>query len=446
MEIAMEKCYRIIYQSFDKSKPSKVLEEKTLLEDTLTIPTNCLDISIGLENQIKLIQTAQDAILSGKFEGLYQDKCSCPKCQGRLVKDGTHTSTLHDALTDQKVKIQRMRCKDCGYELPSTVRTLFNTTHSGDLKKIQATLGANFTFRESEQILELFSCGRRKVNNHYRVKQLTESAGNKLAEINEEEKELIVAPQAKELVVNVDGGHIKTTEDKRSMEAMTSVVYDPKSICSNSKDTRNYLSSKNCAASIKDDDQQQIISGTIIAALKQGLTEKTHVTALCDGAENCWNVVEALRPLCGSMTCILDWFHLAMKLENIALPEKLKSKLLRIKWHLWRGNVDKALIRLSELVVAAKQEKHIKRIEKFVTYINNNKDRIINYKERKESGLIFTSNLAESTVESLINRRCKGQQHMRWSREGLDPILQLRASISSNNDWAKKWRDVVINA
>ena len=55
------------------------------------------------------------------------------------------------------------------------------------------------------------------------------------------------------------------------------------------------------------------------------------------------------------------------------------------------------------------------------------------------------SNLAESTVESLINQRCKGQQHMRWSRLGLDPLLQLRAAIGSN-DWDKIWKTAVINA
>lgn len=58
---------------------------------------------------------------------------------------------------------------------------------------------------------------------------------------------------------------------------------------------------------------------------------------------------------------------------------------------------------------------------------------------------LFTSNLAESTVESLINDRCKGQQHMRWSREGLNPVLQLRAAIHSN-DWKHKWKDAVLNA
>ena len=88
---------------------------------------------------------------------------------------------------------------------------------------------------------------------------------------------------------------------------------------------------------------------TIIATLKQGLGSRTHVTALCDGAQNCWTVVGAIRPLAGSMTCIGDWFHISMKMKNIALPETLKTKFLRIKWHLWCGNADSALLRLSQL-------------------------------------------------------------------------------------------------
>ena len=69
----------------------------------------------------------------------------------------------------------------------------------------------------------------------------------------------------------------------------------------------------------------------------------------------------------------------------------------------------------------------------------------MDYRARRKAGLVFTSNLAESTVESLINQRCKGQQHMRWSREGLDPLLQLRAAISSN-DWSAVWKQAVRNA
>jgi len=180
---------------------------------------------------------------------------------------------------------------------------------------------------------------------------------------------------------------------------------------------------------------------TIIASLKQGLTSQTKITALCDGAENCWNVIDALVPLSGSVDRILDWFHLSMKIQNIALPEAIKPKLDKVKGHLWRGNCDKAVQRLKELMEDA-SGKSVVRIKKLLTYVTNNRSKIVNYEERKNKGLPFTSHLAESTVESLINQRCKGQQHMRWSREGLDPILQIRAAISSN-DWSKNWKTVV---
>ena len=229
------------------------------------------------------------------------------------------------------------------------------------------------------------------------------------------------------------------------MEAMISVVYRPESIVANTKDTRNTLISKHCAASIRDDNQKLIISGTIIAALKQGLNDKTNVTALCDGASNCWNVINEIKPFCNKITRILDWFHLGMKIQNISLPPKLKDKLTRIKWHLWRGKVENAIIRLDQLIELASNEKDIRKITKFTTYIKNNKDKIVNYRERQKLGLVFTSNLAESTVESLINQRCKGQQHMRWSRDGLNPLLQLRAAIQSN-DWKNKWESAVLNA
>lgn len=91
-----------------------------------------------------------------------------------------------------------------------------------------------------------------------------------------------------------------------------------------------------------------------------------------------------------------------------------------------------------------KNTKTIEKLKRFLKYIENNRDKIVNYRERKKNGLVFTSNLAESTVESLINQRCKGQQHMRWSREGLNPILQLRAKINSQ-DWESKWRTVILN-
>lgn len=311
--------------------------------------------------------------------------------------------------------------------------------------KIQSELGATHTFRESEQILALFSNKSRQINNHDRVKQVVEKIGQELEDIDNDALETILVTPASELILNIDGGHLKTTEpDKRSIEAMTAVVYRPEALKSNKQETRNHITSKHCAASVKDDDQEQLISNTIIAALKQGLTDKTHITALCDGAENCWKVATALKPLAGSMTCILDWFHLSMKIQNIALTDTNKNKLIRIKWHLWRGNVDSACTRLAQLIDIVPEE-HKDRLNKLLTYVKNNAKKIVDYRARKQQALVFTSNLAESTVESLINQRCKRQQHIQWSREGLDPILQLRAAMFSN-DWSNKWRLAIVSA
>jgi hypothetical protein len=65
----------------------------------------------------------------------------------------------------------------------------------------------------------------------------------------------------------------------------------------------------------------------------------------------------------------------------------------------------------------------------------------VNYDVRKREGLIFTSHLAESTVNTLINERQKGKQKMLWTHEGAHHILQIRSSFFSNT-WESDWKEV----
>ena len=441
----MRKGCRILFESYDLDDPNVVLSHSIIQNYSLSKPTNCLDFSLSHEDQIHLLQKTLDKILQEKTALLNQNVTQCPECSGKMIKLGHQTSTLHDVFTDHEISIQRLRCTECKYEPPCTVRALINGIMTGSLVKIQSEIGAQYSFRNSEDLLALFSRPQRKINNRNRVKNIIHHVGQSLAEIDQAEKELIQVDEAAALIVNIDGGHVKTIEAQRSIEALTSVVYRPEALVPNKKGTRNYLSNKSCAASVLDDNQEEMIKNTIVAALRQGLTPNTYITALCDGAANCWQVVESLRPLCAGMTCILDWFHITMKMQNIALPEKLKNKFLRVKWHLWRGNTEAALTRIKQLINSTKHSKSKDKLKKFSTYIENNLNRIVDYRARKVKGLVFTSHLAESTVESLINQRCKGQQHMRWSREGLDPILQLRAKIHTN-DWNDKWKTVVLNS
>jgi len=58
--------YRILFQSYDDETPDTILNEKPLADDSATAPTNCLDFSMGLANQIALIEKAQDSIIDWK--------------------------------------------------------------------------------------------------------------------------------------------------------------------------------------------------------------------------------------------------------------------------------------------------------------------------------------------------------------------------------------------
>ena len=96
---------------------------------------------------------------------------------------------------------------------------------------------------------------------------------------------------------------------------------------------------------------------------------------------------------------------------------------------------DKAIERLQSVCGSLKEDKKKQeKVQRLLIYIENNSKFVTNYQKRQDLGLIFTSQMAESTVERLINKRCKGQQHMRWSREGLHALLQVRAALNSN-DW-----------
>jgi len=442
----MSKHYRIIFECYDSSSSTEnPLSSNVITSGSIEGPVDIFNFGFSHEDQIKILQGSQDSLLKEQSQMLSPEDGFCPHCSGKkLVKYGKRNSIYHDIFTDHNVVVIRKRCPECRYEPGATIKKIFGNSMSADLIKLQAELGSNHTYRGSEKLFNAFSAKKRHINNHDRIKHTVEDLGTQVGLMHKTESFIISAEPAEELILNVDGGHINTTEaGKRSFEAMTSVIYRPESLKSNDGETRNTLISKHCAASALSDGQQQMISNTILAALKQGLSPETKITALCDGADNCWQIVDALEPLSASVTRILDWFHITMKIKNISVPTPLKAKLEKVKWYLWRGNTEKALQRLTELMELC-SEKLAKKLNKFINYIRNNQSKIVNYNERQEQGLPFTSNLAESTVESLINQRCKGQKHMRWSREGLDPLLQLRAAVASN-DWGSNWKTAIMN-
>ncbi len=85
----MSKHCRVIIQTYETSNSKNILKESLAFDHEVSIPTNCLDISIGLKNQLEIIRKVQDHIVSDKMELVAEKQGDCcPKCQNQLNQAG----------------------------------------------------------------------------------------------------------------------------------------------------------------------------------------------------------------------------------------------------------------------------------------------------------------------------------------------------------------------
>lgn len=286
------------------------------------------------------------------------------------------------------------------------------------------------------------------MNNHTHVKRITDKVGAVLALQNaippaaQED-----AAPASELIVQVDGGHIPIQEpEKRSFEALSAIVYRPENLQVVDQHHRQIID-KTCVVSAKDDNLQTIKTYLLNAALKQGMSFETKVTGLADGAHNCWSVLSIIKPVCHTLECVEDWFHIGKRFPNVktALGEAFENALDSAKWQLWHGETKDTLTKLILLGDNVTAEAKRSKITGLYDYIYRNQAYIVNYDERKRANKTYTSQVAESHIDSLIKTRHKRTKKMQWTREGADHVLQIRAMMASD-DWERNCQDTVLSA
>lgn len=440
---------RIVVEKVSQ-KTGEVVNREVAKVVEIKPPASIFDLGLGHGEQIGLLQKVQDTLLEEQSLYLRENSHHCPQCKSKLVKHGYKASNFHGVFTDHKVKVQRLKCVNvaCSWRSVPSVDSLLGTSIHPDLAKLQSEIGALHTFRESQKILAVFSTSPRPINNHDRVKHTSESIGEEVEKIFRAQVETPLGEETtKALTVQVDGGHIKSTAgEKRSFEALSALVYNPQNIVIiNGKKAQ--IKEKHCVASAKSDHLANMKHLTLKAAQKEGLTAETTVTALCDGASNCWRVIESLKPYCGAMVKILDWFHIGVKFEHLlnVIPEEQKEEIEKIKWKLWHGKSEEVFTRLNSLKSNFSPSPVGKKIHLIYTYLKRNLAYLVNYAKRYKEGQVISSQAIESTIGQLINSRCKKKQKMRWSREGAHALLQIRAAMWSG-EWQEVWREATIKA
>jgi ssDNA-binding Zn-finger/Zn-ribbon topoisomerase 1 len=434
------KC-RVIFESYDELD-RKVQSRDELISINIKKPETIDDIGLNYESQVVLIQSTLDKIieLQGPLINQYHD---CPRCGKKVIKKGKGSCEVHAMSTEHKIKIQKYRCPDCDWTSSESIRAIYGTDVHTSLTKIQAELGSNHSFRKVVSILKMLSLDKKRaVNNKERIKRVVTAVGRAIEEYNLLDSEE-AQNGAANLIVHIDGAHISTQEQgKRSFEAMTSTIFRPEDV-KPINDQDNIIEHKIVIASAREDQQESMKKMVINAAKRAGMTIAcTKVTGLSDGAANCKSIINALSAHCNKLETILDWFHISMKFQNIPTLASIEQEELECaKWKLWHGLAKECFNKLTILINKTGDKKIKCKLQKLLEYLVNNEDILVNYGERKVSNLPFTSNIAESTVENLVNSRYRQTGKMQWKREGAHALLQLRAA-SYSNTLSKMWRYV----
>lgn len=432
---------RLIAERYDIAT-GKVIDDKIIHDKAISEPKSIEQLGYTHAEQMEILQNSQDFMLQNQAELINPDGI-CPKCGKKHHKRGRFISPFHAIFTDHKLTIQRRACV-CGWQSPYTVEGLYGSSLHPDLIKRQSLLGADYSFQKASDIMSCDSNKNRSINNDDRIKRTVSLVGEKAEEIELEPEWGKGTKFSEDLILVVDGGHIKSKDkSKQSFETLVATVYNPNNLKVIDKN-HNKITNKTSVASAKNDDQETIKKLVSNACHKQGITKDTVVTALTDGASNCWSVIEVIEPFCKKVLKILDWFHIGKKFKNTehCIPKEALEFFEKGKWHLWHGHVETSLQRLNQAYNLLEKSEAKEKLNRLMTYIENNASNIVNYHARRLKGLPYTSNLAESSVNALINSRQKRTQKMQWSRDGAHAILQIRTLVFSG-EWGKNWEQIV---
>jgi hypothetical protein len=126
------------------------------------------------------------------------------------------------------------------------------------------------------------------------------------------------------------------------------------------------------------------------------------------------------------------------------LGEAFETSLEHVKWTLWHGKARDALTKLALLRDNITEEAKRSKLMGLHDFIQRNQAYIINSAERDNAKTPYTSQVAESHVDTIINARHKKTRKMQWTREGAHHVLQIRAMIASE-EWGSKWQNAVLS-
>jgi hypothetical protein len=403
--------------------------------------TGCTAATLGLTlAEAKLVLAGlQRRLVQAQTEEHCQARRCCPRCGGQRPLKDRRSRRLQSLFGVVAVRAPRFGPCRCSVTLCTTlspVTEIMPDRCTPEYERVLAKLGALLPYRRARALLEdFFSIGDPPAIDT--IQQRTLQVGARL------EREAIAAPrsvpaaEAETITLSIDSGHVRAV---RSYQVRTFEVF----VAQISNDDGKQIAFSSVA--VEADRQTQQLRGVLHCL---GGTPCTEVTVLSDGAGGPRSLGEAA---CVGPTChVLDWFHLAMRIQHVAQAVKgwpditdddrqegarLADAVEHIRWRLWHGQVRRALDLIGDTLAglqaaATAASKVAGALGALETYVGGQATMIIDYATARHGEEPISTAPTESTVQWLLHRRMGANQPMRWSPRGAHLMLKVRTAVAN---------------
>ena len=380
----------------------------------------------GVQREVSTAQAREHAIR--------RPICPC-RDEGCQVKDYRDHSvaTLFGQVT---MRLPRFRCAACG-RVETGINWPSHCRSTPELDRLRAHLSALMTYRVGAELLaQMFPVDAgidpRTLRRH------TLKAGAALAD----RAAIRPSAAAPAITVTVDATFIRSREDEeRHFEVRVGNV-------ETKTGGRQVFGGVARAAT----DIEALIRKSLDAV---GGNKSTVLTAFTDGCPGLRSILAGAGIL---EPPILDWFHIAMKLQHLkqiadglaaddparaAAKTVIVTEVERLHWRIWNGkakNAQKSLDRIRPVMHHFRGERDSRKsiapsrklwtaLRALNKYLTGQSAWLVNYAERHRAGLRVGTAITEGTANFLVNRRMNKNQQMRWSRRGADLLLQVRCAV-----------------
>ena len=471
----------------DDTTPQAVAQRVISLERNVE-DLGSATLGLKLDESKEILAGIQTVLVVAQATRFIESQHACPDCGTPYQKNGTHQLIFRTLFGTMKLTSQRFftcPCQKAGLSvLGRKEKTQQHTKHQMSFSPLAKLLpertAPEFVYlqtkwaavmsyeRTADHLEEVFPLEKR-ISTSAIFGHVQQVATRLDSELGDEQSAFIegcpagweeLPEPAEPIIMGIDGGYVHAREGKNRKASSFEIIVGK---CMRGKQLSKRFGFVN--------DYDTKPKRRVYEALKaQGMQMNQQVIFLSDGGDDVRNLQLYLNP---QAEHLLDWFHVTMRLTvlvqlakgavlqpgangkkkkqqrieeeepEFSMPtlEELEQLLERIKWHLWHGNVFRALQIGEDLEEdlgmleekSASIQKLLQAVREFNGYITANEQYIVNYGDRYRNGEIISTAFVESTVNEVISKRFVKKQQMRWTKGGAHNLLQVRIYVLNSD-------------